>query len=221
MIPTTGKPWLHISSGTPSQVEALKVGGGAIMAVLRSVRVVHKARYYYEATLTSLSNFHAPSGRRIYGIRLGWALCGFSYADETMVGDTSTSFGFDGAKHRVYCSARSRIPPPPPPTSEDEPKTPSSSPPPPPPPGEEETPRRPERSISIGGSSDASELLLGLGRLFVEREEEEEACDIPDGGVDFSSPGEPWKVGDVVGCLIDMEAKTMAFQVNGVVQVSE
>jgi len=63
---------------------------------------------------------------------------------------------------------------------------------------------------------------MGLGQLFVEREEEDEgAPDMPDGGIDLGSPGEPWKVGDVVGCLIDMEARTFAFQVNGVVQVSE
>lgn len=77
----------------------------------------------------------------------------------------------------------------------------------------------------------------GLTGLFVEEDEEEEeeeedeqalAMDggrpVPQasgpGGGSGSSGAGPWKVGDVVGCLADLDARSLTFHVNGVVRVS-
>lgn len=81
----------------------------------------------------------------------------------------------------------------------------------------------------------------GLSGLFVEEDEEEEYYqyfkDEPDGGRPVSVGGkeakegkgegeeekegssEAWRVGDVVGCLADLTAKTLVFHVNGVLKV--
>lgn len=80
-------------------------------------------------------------------------------------------------------------------------------------------------------------LVVGLGGLFAtedeEGEEDEEEAE-PDGGRPFllRPPSPPvgvegeeeasyrgWRVGDVVGCLLDLEAGTLGFHVNGVFQV--
>jgi hypothetical protein len=58
----------------------------------------------------------------------------------------------------------------------------------------------------------------GVGGLFVEKEEEVED-DGPDGGRDFGAGGEPWRVGDVVGVMIDLDERSFSIHVNGVVQV--
>ena len=80
-------------------------------------------------------------------------------------------------------------------------------------------------------------LVVGLGGLFATEDEEEDDDEeeaVPDGGWPFPPhPPSPavgaeggkeagyrgWRVGDVVGCLLDLEAGTLAFHVNGVFQV--
>lgn len=76
-------------------------------------RAPQAQRYYFEATLALASDAAAASssrrssgkkGRRVRGLRLGWALVGAT--PQGLLGHAEASVGWDGGLQRVYSNVR-------------------------------------------------------------------------------------------------------------------
>lgn len=119
-------PGFRLTSHTPNQHQ--KQTTGPATAVLRGVRCrlpppapttppqarAPPQRYYFEATLALASDAAAAGGssttskkgRRVRGLRLGWALAGATLPG--LLGHAEASVGWDGGLRRVYSNVRRR-----------------------------------------------------------------------------------------------------------------